>query len=63
MRHELYSRDGKLLGTLDLKADIAEVWRAMQRLQVQLRPAPVAPVVATTTPSKPKGKRSTHDAS
>jgi len=63
MRYEMRTRDGKLIGHTELLVSAAEAWRALQRLQVQLRPAPVAPVVTQTKQNKPKGKRSTDVAS
>lgn len=62
MRYDLYSRDGKRLGTVELEAQVQEFWRAMQRLQVQLRPAPVAPVVTATSNATVKRSRKLDDA-
>jgi len=62
MRYDLYSRDGKRLGTVELEAQVQEFWRAMQRLQVQLRPAPVAPVVTATSNTTAKRSRKLDDA-
>lgn len=59
MRYTLTDRAGRKLGTLELEATQREFWRAMQRLQVQMQPAPVTPVVAVA--SKPR-KRKPDDA-